>query len=373
VNVSIDQVEPTVAITDAPAAVRFGGTYTVRGALTVGNTTVERGTVVVELGGQEFGTVPIENGSFTTTVEIPAGIPSGEQQLTVGLPPEPQALANGSATQSVTVEETATELSLSAQQSSSDDMMVSLDGRLTTAAGAAVAGEPVVVEIAGQRVNTFDTDANGTFAGSVSIPADQDEAELTVTVSYRATTTNLGPSEQRQTITLGTGEQRSIGDLIPGSDEQRSIGGLILGGGGVLVVVLAVGILWYRSRANNEPDEETGTEPPTVTVTETNDSGVAPSLIERSREQLQAGQPERAVQSCYAAVRSRFETEIDGAEALTHWEFCQAVQDDGSTAAGTLRTITEEYEHATYSGETIDQTYAQRTIENAQKILKEER
>jgi hypothetical protein len=131
---------------------------------------------------------------------------------------------------------------------------------------------------------------------------------------------------------------------------------------------------------------------------ETPDSPIV-SLLRHAGEQLQAGQPGDAIQSCYAAVRHDIESRLDTASALTHWEFYREFREaaeadpagDGSSggagsvggessadagSVGTesstdaLREVTEEYERAAFSPEEVPSDSAQQTVDRASKLCR---
>lgn len=94
------------------------------------------------------------------------------------------------------------------------------------------------------------------------------------------------------------------------------------------------------------------------------------ALLQRASTELQSGSYGTAVQASYSAVRQGLAARIGGTEALTHWEFYQAYSEAEQTdsALDALRELTEEYERAAFSGNSVTQDHAQRVLARAREL-----
>lgn len=384
VSVTVTQVEPTLDASATPETVRFGDQITVSGELAVEDVPVDGVPVTIALGGEELGTATVIDGSFDAAVDVPASVPLGEQELTVELPFENQALAGVSERVTVTVEETETSLSVTASQN--DGASLDVSGTLTTVNGIGVGGQSIMLSLNGERVDTVTTDADGSFSESIALPADSDGEEVEVVASFDGTDSNLGSSQDDTLVTVdlpaGTGDGTSSGEGSPLTEPvvdgapivgTLSLLGILLGTGGLLL--LLAGAWWYRERNRDAPtvgDETSISEEPT---TESGPS-VVESLFDHASDHLEAGQPDSAVQACYSAVRRQFASTVETGQALTHWEFHRAYLDSGAgqgegeadLTEDALRDVTETYERAVYSPATVSIDEASRAVEHARKL-----
>lgn len=66
---------------------------------------------------------------------------------------------------------------------------------------------------------------------------------------------------------------------------------------------------------------------------------------------LEAGDPDRAIETAYAIARGRVAEAITADGAQTHWEFYTACRDDGigEDRLDALETLTEAYERAAFA------------------------
>jgi len=83
VSVSIDQVDPTVSLEEAPSELSYGEQHAVAGELRVDGIAVDNVSLAVTVDGERIGTAPVQNGVFETSASLPAGVEDGQQELTV--------------------------------------------------------------------------------------------------------------------------------------------------------------------------------------------------------------------------------------------------------------------------------------------------
>ncbi|WP_267161550.1 hypothetical protein [Halovenus salina] len=380
VPVTVTQVEPTMDIRVATETVGYGDTVTISGNLSVENVPVSGVPLSVTLGGREINTIQVTDGSFESAVEIPANVPAGEQELTVSLPFENQALAGVTETQAVTVEETETALSVTASQVNGTALSVS--GTVTTVDGLGVGGQSVEITLDGERVGTVMTRADGSFATTLAITPDEDGEEVQIGAAFDGTASNLRSSQGDTIVTLelpanpGGSGSAAKGDTSPIDTIEKNVllPGTVLGSG---VLLLMLGAVWWYRRPNNE---DTTTDDGTVRdegAVGGREANVLDSLFDHATTHLESGDANSAVQASYSAVRRQFEATIDAGRALTHWEFYQAYRNasDGAdeesaseTTEDALRALTEAYEQAAYSPDGVQIEEATRTVERARQL-----
>lgn len=381
VRVEVSQVEPTLSVTATPETVSFEDQLTVSGDLAVENVPVDGVPVVIRLGGEELTTETVTNGTLDAAVDIPATVPAGEQELTVTLPFEDQALAGVSETMTVSVDETDTRMSVEASQS--DGTAIDVSGTLTTVNGGSVSGQSVMILLDNERVDTVTTDADGSFTESIALPPDSDGEEVQVVASFDGTGSNLDSSQEDTLLTIelpaeqgdSTGSSALTEPVAEGIPivGNLSLIGIILGAGGL---VLLLGAWWYQRGDTESPTQAVEASERDGSTVESDPTVVA-SLFDHATDSLESGQPDAAVQAGYSAVRRQFTSTVEAGQALTHWEFYQAYmdagvehgeEDDSSREADALFDVTEAYERAAYSPGTVSIDDASRAVERAQQL-----
>lgn len=374
VTPTIAQVEPSLSLGTTPDTVQFSDEVTVGGDLSVEGTPVDDVELLVLLGGQQLGTLQVSDGTFEGAVSIPAAVPPGERTLEVRLPYEDRALAGVAERRSVAVRETETSLSMTAVMTDTGTGSggVQLNGTLETVDGVGIAGASLNVRLDGDTVTTVTTDADGTFDGTVAVPADADE-ELVVTVAYPGRG-NLGPSQTAETVTVRV-EGSPGDDAVPSPQEDSTLRETLtdtpliafsLFAALAFVTVTAGVFRWYRRRGEDElPDSGGRSDAPPAATDEQAATG---ALFDRARDQLESGRPDRAIQVCYGGVRDQLSSRLDDQQALTHWEFYRLYRESGGSDADALRDVTTEYERATYSSEEVSGDTARTTLERARQL-----
>ncbi len=404
IPVTIQQAEPRFEAVRGPAELAYAESGSVSGELFVENVTVDGVSLEVRLDGQLLETVAVTDGSFDGEVTMPASVAEGEQTLEVRLPGEGRALAGASATQVVTVRETETALSVNGTQE--DDGGLSLTGTLRTIGGTGVGGQPVALRVDGNTVETVTTAENGEFAAAGALPDSVDAGSVRVEAVYEAVGTNLAPAEDETVVAVTRGGTDGGAGTDGGTDGSADGGGGPSGPGGVPLSVvgllgfaLALGLVavwWLRRQvADDVPasdlpvagrvvaaiageragrDEE---QPPDRSAgsdeSEQTDDSPVKAVLDYAGDQLDAGQPDVAVQACYAAVRQHLAARVGAAEALTHWEFYRTYRESAGgegeqSASETLRAVTEEYEHAAFSDQDTSADSAHRVFEWARRL-----
>lgn len=363
VSVSIDQVDPTVSLEEAPSELSYGEQHAVAGELRVDGIAVDNVSLAVTVDGERIGTAPVQNGVFETSASLPAGVEDGQQELTVRLPFEDRALATAADGTNVTVRETESDLSV--EGLSDGNRAVTVNGTLATADGDGVRGESVEIQIDGVTVGTVTTDAGGTFEETVSVPNSIAGGEVTVTAVYDGSGSNIEAATAETVVTIGD------------ADTQLS-SPLWLAAGFLAVIAVGLGVWWYRRAGGTGPgdgaagDGEPTAGGPTAGTRSADTSSPSPdavkSLLERASEQLSNGRPDDAARTGYAAVRRALASRIDGSDALTHWEFYRRFRTADAADAALLRDITQEYERAAFDPGGVSPDEAASVLERARQL-----
>jgi hypothetical protein len=395
VPVNIIQTTPTVSLSRTPSTVAFNETVAVDGRVHAANVSAGGVPVQVAIGDTVLETTRTRaNGRFTVRTPLPADVPAGEQSVHVTLPLADQALAPANASATVTVTSTPTQLSVTQPNTTDEPTTVTLQGTLTTLAGAAVAEESIQVRVANRTVATATTNQTGQY--TVEVAADALAAALapnnttvTVTAVYPGPG-NLDPSRAQTRVE------------VPAPARDAALGGetgsgmatvwrwlpappwLIVGG------VIALGILsgvvsrhfelgpWSHEATDattaTDSQAETPAEPqPTNSDTEL---PIGQPLYENARDHLVAGQTDTAVQAAYAAVRQQttdaLEWDAQDAATQTYWEFyyaCRAHEAITDTQATALKQLTDDYEHAQFTSTATAADRATAAIDTAAEVL----
>lgn len=365
VAVSIEQVTPTVSGLETPTAVAYGENATVRGTIGVDGIPVDGVSLAVTLGDERLGTVETTDGSFETGVTVPASVADGDRELGVRLDYENRALAPTSATNGVTVRETALSVSVSASHVDDGQRTVAIEGALETGDGSAVAGRPVRLDAGGATLRTVTTDADGSFTATVELPASAGR-DVQIAATHDGSGSNLASDTATATVSFSSGRRSWLGLPV--------WAWLGLGGG-----LAALAAFAWRSRADSS-DGDPVTAAEDEATDRARDPGVdrsrpeiARSVLEHGRDALSSGRPERAVELGYAAVRHALTESVDSSTAstaLTHWEFYRQWADrrgDDADAA-LLRTVTERYERATFDVADVSSAEAERVLELGRRL-----
>ncbi|MFC7153841.1 DUF4129 domain-containing protein [Halomarina halobia] len=356
IPISVEQVEPNVTVQRRPDTASLGTNVTVAGRVSVEDRGV-RVPVAIRIGDEVVAQgMPADDGSFATTVRLPADVPAGDQPVVATASRPGRAIAPGNATTTLAVEPTNTSLVINASRV--NESAVAVDGRLTSGDGRSVANETVLLGINGTATTEVRTDENGTFSGTVPISESQrDDATLVLGALFDGSGKNLETAEARARIERGTAEDW-LADLAP-----------VAAG---LIAALGLGA-WYAVRRRreesdrerpsvNEAIEERDEEPgePIGEVEGTDHS------LERARELIDRGETNEGVVAAYLAVRERLARRADVDEGRTHWEFYAESADHVSDdEADSLRSLTRAYERAAFAPGRLSTAIAERVLDDA--------
>jgi hypothetical protein len=378
ISVTISQTQPKISLRDVPQTVSFGDELSLTGQVSASERGAENVPVAITLDGIRLGTGRTNaNGSFATDISVPAEVRSGSRTLRARVPLKQRALAPANVTQQVTVESTATSLTLAGE--AQDDELLRVSGRLTTEDGTPVPNQQVTLAVGGDSLGSIQTDASGQFNETVPIPtavrSNTATDTATLVASYAGTETSLEATRATtaiQIVPLQTGGE--------GGTNGRSVLSTILTnplswvlGPGVLAVV-GVGLLRFRRDSDTDDGQQSAGEP---SGSEGEQDEPAPALrpteqlLSTARDRLEAGQLDTAVEAAYAAVRGHSAAAAEVPPGQTHWEWYAALDTsdlNGETRDG-LRELTELYEQAAFAPDSVNDDRARRALAYADEFL----
>ena len=396
--VEVKQVTPSINVSLEPDDARFGNRVTVRGRIDVDGAAAQSVPVSISMDEQQLGRVlTLPDGRFKFTTRVPADVPAGEQAVRTALPTEGRALAGVNETRSITVRPTSTALTVNSSQIDGRELRVT--GRLMTEEGTPVAGQSIDLQLKGTTVGYTRTTSNGTYATTVIAPrtlsADRTGNTTAVLVAiYNDEGTNLEPSRAKTSVRfVGLSDQSSgVGissssswttDLLSlwetltqckycelgagGASGLPQLFQLILGTGTLLVVLGGYDVYRRRNRdLTDQPVDSSNDQDGEADISETDK--LAP--LDMAREQLAAGDPDRAVATAYAATRSWLDTALRLVSPRTHWDFAAACEwcNLSDEQLDTIRRLTAMYEQAAFAPDTPSDERAAEAIECAHRL-----
>ncbi len=354
-SVAVEPVTPTLELRVSPGEVEYGQRFDATVRATVDGRPVPDvavGSTVA--GGLHEDARTGEGGYARIERELPAAVEPGEVTVRAATGAPGRAIGPANASASITVLETATDLSVDADRSEST---VVVSGRLRTSDDEAVAGRQVSVAVAGERVGTAETNESGAYRLAVDradLPANASE-QVAVVARFDGSGTNLDSTRARTTLSMpdawgGAGNGAGAGGLGMVSRDMLIAGGVV----GISLAGLAAALWWRRSLDADDVDGVADgvddADESAVTASSSADSRMAP--LNRARTALADGDVETAVVTAYAASRRHLEDRVSLPGHLTHREFeaaCDAHLDAPERAA--LTTVTDAYERVSFAGE----------------------
>lgn len=378
IDVTIQQVTPSVSIDESPARTAFGSEYRVAGRVAVGDVPVSGVNVTLWMGGTPLNvTATDETGAVQFVGILPAAVPPGDRTVRLGLPEGRLALASTTAEEPIAVASTATSIDIEATLQALESVAVS--GTLATRNGDLVAGQPVDISFDGTVVGTAVTDRNGAFDTVLWVPPDLGTSRtLTVEASFDGSGKNLDSTRGSDTVTLPARRSEATeGDSIGLQSSFAGVFGIdveTLGSGlfatlltavlgapvwsGVLALVglAVVGVLAWRRRPEEAAGAVANLSGREVTVTDRPGSvpvdPLPALLLDLARDRLSAAQPVEAVTYSYLATRLLFVHTRGVPKHGTHREFLRAASAGESLSESErdrLRDVTTGYEQAVFS------------------------
>ncbi len=362
-NITVEQTEPQLTVADSSEEVAYGDEVGIDGELFADGSPIDEIPLGITLGGEVRQETVVENGSFSSSVTVPGDIEDGEQSLGAVFSVTDRALAPTEANTSVMVLETDTELSIdpTIEEADNGTEQLAISGSFETIEGDGIANESIALEIGGTSSETVMTETDGSFSAIIETPSDSGD-EIEIGASYDGAGSNFAPTTTEHTIV-----QASESSLL----ESNVVRWIAIGGVVGLLAVIGIGI-WFRQR-ETDADQPSSDTPTDVSNAEPSTETEFPveSLLSAAGNQLSSGRPDIAVRNAYTAVRNTYEMETeqpDRNRSLTHWEFhdrYQSTATDGPHNGETLRSLTEAYERAAFTSQSVSTPEAESALEAA--------
>lgn len=369
VAIDIQQVDATIADLESTDTVAFNETFEVNASVSAENSPVDRVNATVSAGGEPLDTLSVKDGELNGTVRMTENVSSGPQQLAVQLSLGETAVGTANATTPLTVSATTTEIDLTVPQNEAesvnrdvDELGYEIDGALTTVDGVGLGHQPIEVYIDETPVKTIETAENGSISGTLSktdLEGAHENDEVEVVASFDGSGTNLESTETATTVKISGAETSLPTHLLTNPWLIGGVGGFIFVGFG----------FWWWQR-ETDPDSNTKTELPDPspvkhgredhTAQQATEQAQITTLLEEADSRLSRADVEGAIRATYAAARRVGGQQIDTDRTLTHWEFFNQFESQaGDDETDALRHVTEAYERATYTPNTLDADDAQ--------------
>ncbi|WP_266081690.1 carboxypeptidase-like regulatory domain-containing protein [Haladaptatus caseinilyticus] len=366
VNTTIQQVRPSVTISQKPKQVQFNKSFAVTGRVSAENVGAGGVPVVITIGNTVLGDVKTgPDGRFSLSKAFPKSVLNGQQQIHVLVPLRDRALARTTTKAPLSVQSTNTTVNLSAQ--ALDQRNISVHGNLTTVTGVAIPNETIVLRSNGMKVGTVTTDANGTYDSQIRLPAKlaekKEKSELRLSASYAGKGTNLKPSSATANIQFDSESLFSGSTLI--------WFGII----GLLGFIAMSGFAIRRSdllSTSNQSDEIDYISDEEMSESNSDESEVIPEvtasmLVNRAKTALSEEQFQTSIETAYAAGRHYFMNADESIleDGQTHWEFYRLCQNRDFTEDQLegLHELTQLYEQATFTTRIPSRKSAKRAVE----------
>ena len=384
VPVSIEQVEPSINVSTDPNRAGFNDPVTVTGRVSADGDGVSSVPFTVSIDGHRLNSarLPTTNseGRYQTTGRLPASMPPGNQTVRVSIPLEGRAVAGVTATGSITIVPTPTQLSITApdeyliNQSNTTDPVIPVAGRLTVENGSPAPNRPIELRLNGSTVSTVRTGQNGTYATNISIPqqllADLGETTpVTLVAVYSGQGTSFKASQARTQITIIPPERGFLEELLKVFGGLPTVYQFLLS----IAFISLGGLVVYALRrqytgGEAAPEANGAADQGSTSSTDGIQSGV--SLIETARKQLSAGDTDRAILTAYAAIRNRLSEALGLGSAQTHREFLAVCRERtiGTERFGVLSRLTEAYEEAAFAPQSVSEETSSEAIKDAQLL-----
>lgn len=373
-NVSItEQTDVDLVIDNSSETAAFAETVRATGSIQLpiaSHRNLDGIPLVLTVDGQRLETATTDaNGTVSLAAALPAAIPSGETNLSIAFDRQNLAVAPSTTTTQLTVQPTATSLSVDAETNTTNTTNVTVTGQLSTANGDSLADRELHIAIDNTVLGTVETDQSGAYQATFTVPDTIGQtAELAVT--FDGEQTSLAASTATQQLAVGAAGGNQIGILVAG---------------GVLLASLSAVLFLRRSEWNwiqqlrmritnedrspeNTPADSTLATPFDVTDSLGEDSSASAQgvSIEQAQTALAAGYPNAAVQIAYGVVRQQLRSD-SSPPGETHWEYYRRWQRVGRPNTDQLRRLTELYETAAFSQQDIPADTADEIVSTIQR------
>ena len=395
---TVRQVTPTLTLERSPSRLSYSDELAITTTVRVDGAGVSAIPVELRINGTLFKRVVTgQNGTITTTIRLPAGVPDGNQTVSATIPYENRAIAGEQSVAPLTVESTPVTLSIDTTR---QNEAITVNGTLSTEDGQVVSGQPVQILVDGAPQGRVSTNGNGRFSARIATDALPEGASTaTVTARYDETGTNLEAAEASATVDLpgggATGPTAVPGDPAEGPlsspeiviSQIRSfltvpvIFALVTG---ALLVVLDFTVRRLGLFSDDVPTSEEATvtterDKPTVTETVERESSQTHTATDVADQQLTgtdattdrmgraiaAGEYESAVTMAYETMFDQLTETLAIQDGMRHWELLEWCEDSGLNPdqVESVRIVIEAYDRAAFSADEVDRSTAEQAVE----------
>lgn len=358
-NVSVVQRDSTVELQRIPESVTNGTSAHVTGRVLVDTEGVEGVPVRLQIGNKQVATGRTDaRGRFNLTADPTLSIPAGATTASVAVITTDQGVAQSQQTESISVAEVPTTLSLSVDRVQS--RTVGFSGTLRRESGDPLTSRTVTISAGGQRLGWFQTNENGRFAGNLTLLENQpgiDGADVTLTATFDGGTTHLAPAQTTGSVTLPSSAPPGVfGYGLSAQAWSLLAGAVVLLGGAVILTRRRSEVdssetesSTRHARADPDPPEPHSPHSPHHNP---------PEMLEAA-QRIVTDTPREATRLAYLAVRAEVaqEATLNDHDSLTHWEFYDACQTQGvewpPDHDTKFKQLTELYERAIYTDQPL--------------------
>jgi hypothetical protein len=169
VQARVSQVTGDILISSHTRRAGYNDTVSVSGRVQADEIVAADVPVVISVGNMRLGTTrTAQNGTFSFSKSLPAGVPANADKIRVSFPFPNRALIVANATAPIDVKSSTTTLTLSGTVEKPRN--VNFSGKLRTKAGTPIAGQRVLIFTNGTKVASTRTNGNGMYRVSTVLP-----------------------------------------------------------------------------------------------------------------------------------------------------------------------------------------------------------
>lgn len=357
VPLDVRQTTASISVMSNTSEAGFSDPLTIQGRVEVRGTPVNNAEVRITVDGVLLGVVRTTRGDYRLSSSLPARVTPGERPIRVRVSGDDRAVTSNVSSTTLHVVSTATKLTMTARPVGNSTLLV--NGSLETIDGRTLTGQPVQILANGRTVETANTNAEGDYRTSVSLPG-ENASTLRMKSVYSGDGTNLEKTTATTTLDFSPTQSGGIGfSNLPLP--------LTIGGGLLLVALLAAGGIVVRSQ-REEPTFAPNSRDPESTASA--EVAVADRLLDQARDRLKNEEWTYAVESAYTATRHGLAESHSLDKTGTHWEFFnEASSHMDKEIADQLRVLTELYETCIYGPSGENDEAANQAVSAASEII----
>ena len=385
IPVTVEQVDADIQLASFESAASYDADLTTEGTVVADglDRPVPGVSLAVLVDGQQLETVDTdERGEFSVDTPIPRSTDSGTADIEVRTVETDQAISSASETGQVQIESVETHVELDTETEAADADEVPISGSLETAAGRPIRASTVDLTVDGETVETVDTNLEGAFEETVTLPDAADNSTVTLGATYNGeghlqpTTETVEIRSQPAGADVSSGTQPSaVQDDTELSTTEALPRGLLFAGGGLLALFGLVGVWWMRRNGAAAVDDAVdGPNPPSgvggSAATEPTPAN-SRKLYAVAEQQLAADAYDSAVVLAYASVRRQLARLLGLSAGVTHRELARTYAAADREDSEAIKQLTQQYERVRYAADGVDESTAVRAVAAAERLLTE--